>query len=1474
MKLKSLMNIEQSMAVILSMLFLVALVLASIPTQQVIIEPSSNSIISVFSLTRSPKTVHSMQGVIIFAEVYGNISTINLSVTITLSLMRDGSVLLSESRTFDLPMLPIPFSPGWYFTSIPGLPAKTMRDIIYTWKILSHVNYSLIVNGAQIASGNYTVIEGEASYKPPLVFTAVYEILSDPTLLMETGGLGPKGWVLGSNKQLKTLIVAIDSEGVKDVSFEFSVDGGPWNTLMLVPDELMSPIEDMIKKLNDIINLINGVIPPGLPKLSSISFSIKIFNAQIDGQPEGHYVMFRANVTDTDGNTSTSPSGFYYVVNESSSTRVLIIDPYVKLWLLQHNLKQLSKMLKDYSNYEIPDSIMRNITIISKISDLINRNGIIPFHHWEKLGKYYNLYIAWPDISVVDILKGGFEPSVIILSNLWLGVNVTGKISPWNWDLRDISILNELIVYIKTKHAGLIVTHGTLSDWIVWTDCSSEKHYKVGSRGHVGEAIEDVNIIFESTIAALLGMPELALWEYVRDQIAYTLCGQYEYLGLLVGSIPIQVPYVPFNGSMKTTIEAKYLDFNIPEEFSILIPSVYNEFNIPAYTQVGWQLVMPRALAYTAWWKAQEMRPQAERVYSKLSRLIENTTQEIYSSENIIQHMNMSLNWTLQSLYRSIISANISDAILSLVINIPNLGNSLTLTFNISNAYDMILQLLPTKLIALSKDGLAGIIVHDKYWSPLGYRAVYFSFEVEAVEDEIAEVLLVNAVEWSLKWQFKDITELLGGKVRVPKELASKFTEALNSLPGNLIESKGLILNEEGYAKIEILANTSGVLHVLIAHPTTSEVKIVILEGLARIINVTNVTEGITQVTIKVNETGKITIGLRSGSQSALNPVYVAVKQEVVAPPQTATITFSALGLSYDASGIVLIVDGVGYTYADLPISFTWEVGSYHSFTWTDLVSAGASKRYVWVSTSGLSDARSGLIIVPSGGGSITASYKTQYYLTIQASPSDGGSVSPSSGWYDAGSLILISATPSPGWTFERWIGYGNGSYSGTRSSVNIIINEPIIEIAYFYTFSISVLPTNGSIIHGRSISTIITVTLIGGYNSSITISFSASGLPPGTSVSFNPDSVTINPSIATAYSNMTILTSTLTPEGLYIITITGLDGGLSKTAIYTLTVLAQTHIVKFYIYDEAGNVISEASLIFAGKTYSHGSTTTVTIGSYPLTTGFIPRGYSFKQWESFGGISIMNTTESSTIATVSGDGYIIMRLTAIPLTAKFEISNLLINPTEANVGEEITISVTVRNIGEREGVYRVNLKINGLDEASKDIKLAPRESTTVTFKVRRDVPGIYNVEVNGLTGRFILKAPLKPAEFRITSLSISPSEVKPGEVVKITINITNVGEETGSYTVKLKVDGAIVDSKTITLSGGESKIVIFEVTRNVVGTYEIEVNGQRGTFTVKEAVTPLTPIKTWLPYIGFVIVIILILALATFLVKKGRKQA
>jgi hypothetical protein len=101
----------------------------------------------------------------------------------------------------------------------------------------------------------------------------------------------------------------------------------------------------------------------------------------------------------------------------------------------------------------------------------------------------------------------------------------------------------------------------------------------------------------------------------------------------------------------------------------------------------------------------------------------------------------------------------------------------------------------------------------------------------------------------------------------------------------------------------------------------------------------------------------------------------------------------------------------------------------------------------------------------------------------------------------------------------------------------------------------------------------------------------------------------------------------------------------------------------------------------------------------------------------------------------------------------------------------------------------------------------------------------------------------LKPAEFIVSDLVISPIEAEVWEEVTVTAKVTNIGEVEGTYTVTLKIDGVEVDTKEATIAGGIAETMTFTVLRDVGPTCNIEIDGLTQTLKIKEGVLPILSI-------------------------------
>lgn len=83
--------------------------------------------------------------------------------------------------------------------------------------------------------------------------------------------------------------------------------------------------------------------------------------------------------------------------------------------------------------------------------------------------------------------------------------------------------------------------------------------------------------------------------------------------------------------------------------------------------------------------------------------------------------------------------------------------------------------------------------------------------------------------------------------------------------------------------------------------------------------------------------------------------------------------------------------------------------------------------------------------ITMNGPHTLTLKSTYQYYLTMTSATCL--TVSPSSGWHDAGQKVTIQGNPScANYDFNRWQGYGTISYSGYSTTATITMNSPISE--------------------------------------------------------------------------------------------------------------------------------------------------------------------------------------------------------------------------------------------------------------------------------------------------------------------------------------------------------------------------------------------------------------------------------------------
>jgi VCBS repeat-containing protein len=305
---------------------------------------------------------------------------------------------------------------------------------------------------------------------------------------------------------------------------------------------------------------------------------------------------------------------------------------------------------------------------------------------------------------------------------------------------------------------------------------------------------------------------------------------------------------------------------------------------------------------------------------------------------------------------------------------------------------------------------------------------------------------------------------------------------------------------------------------------------------LTKTATVPSVSEGYYYVTVYVDDDRAIgesnennNIG-STGAPGGQGQIYV------YAGPPTYSYTVSVSGLGGSCRANVYL-DGVQRASLSNGQSYMFsELTGTHTISVDSVVNDGSSVRYICSSNT----------ITVSSSGSYTFSYKTQYYMEMNVNPSGSGTVSPRSGWYDAGSPISISASPSPGYKFKSWSASGSITVSSSgSSSATATINGPGSITANFepterFDFSISISPPTKTIKAGESTTFSITVSLLSGTAQTVTLSLS--GQDNTMSYEFRPSSGS-----PTFMSTLTISTKSSTPTNTYTLTITGASGAVTK---------------------------------------------------------------------------------------------------------------------------------------------------------------------------------------------------------------------------------------------------------------------------------------------------------------------------------------
>ncbi|MCX6157496.1 MAG: T9SS type A sorting domain-containing protein [Ignavibacteriota bacterium] len=154
-----------------------------------------------------------------------------------------------------------------------------------------------------------------------------------------------------------------------------------------------------------------------------------------------------------------------------------------------------------------------------------------------------------------------------------------------------------------------------------------------------------------------------------------------------------------------------------------------------------------------------------------------------------------------------------------------------------------------------------------------------------------------------------------------------------------------------------------------------------------------------------------------------------------------------------------IVVDNTTYLGASL---FNWDINSSHTISAISPQTNG-NTRYIFTNWSNSGDT-SQTINVSSTTSLYTANYKTQFKLLGSVQPSGiPVTVTGANTFYDSSTTLTVSTTPfsllynGKTYYFNRWMGAGIGSYTGSNRYIQLTMTNPINQIAFYDTINTSI---------------------------------------------------------------------------------------------------------------------------------------------------------------------------------------------------------------------------------------------------------------------------------------------------------------------------------------------------------------------------------------------------------------------------------
>ena len=201
--------------------------------------------------------------------------------------------------------------------------------------------------------------------------------------------------------------------------------------------------------------------------------------------------------------------------------------------------------------------------------------------------------------------------------------------------------------------------------------------------------------------------------------------------------------------------------------------------------------------------------------------------------------------------------------------------------------------------------------------------------------------------------------------------------------------------------------------------------------------------------------------------------------------------------------------------------------------------------------------------------------------------------------------------------------------------------------------------------------------------------------------------------------------------------------------------------------------------------------------------------------------------------------------ISGLPHIGEFKVTEVLIDPLDPLVGEEVTIEALIVNVGDETDDVNASLAIDGIIRDQYIGLLSAGEGVSLGFTTVYMEPGNYVLQVLTNISYFEIVSSIQPepGKMQVTSIEVVPSQVLQTQTFSVFVTVTNLGDSLVTDNLEVLVDSEVVASQLVTIQSESTETVVIEIIADLeAGQHILEVRDYQTTFEVleKSAMNPV----------------------------------